>query len=232
MRSNLPSLATRTISVAASPEARILGHSAAGNSAARNESSPPGRCPDTPLKPRRSVLRKAACRCSRQDRRHEPVKPWLQAESLLSSRKQPWQCRRARNPRDRECLRLRTYASLLRRGSCALGLRCTYRKRANAAIPRATASSSRAAGRSRPRVLDKRLLALAPPNVPATAPMIPATKPMIIPLSESPIARPHRVLVTILMMNWGGVSRLGVFGSLSLTNSPMAMRVKMYGVNV
>jgi hypothetical protein len=49
--------------------------------------------------------------------------------------------------------------------------------------------------------LAKRLLALAPPNVPATAPTIPATKPMIIPLPESPIARPHRALVTILVMN-------------------------------
>jgi hypothetical protein len=72
-----------------------------------------------------------------------------------------------------------------------------YRKRANAAMPRATASSSRAAGRSRPNVLAKRHLTLAPPNVPATAPRIPATRPTIIPLPEIPIARPHRALVTI-----------------------------------
>jgi hypothetical protein len=31
--------------------------------------------------------------------------------------------------------------------------------------------------------------------------MIPATKPMIIPSPESPIARPHRALATILAMN-------------------------------
>src|SRR5271155_4115463 len=32
------------------------------------------------------------------------------------------------------------------------------------------------------------------------------------------------------VINWGGVLRLGVFGNLSLINSPMAKTVKMMGV--
>jgi hypothetical protein len=79
------------------------------------------------------------------------------------------------------------------------GAWCAYRKRANAAIPSATASSSRAAGKSCPNVFAQ---------------------------PERPIARPHRALVTILVMNCVGINRLGVYGSLSLTSSPIAMRVK------
>ncbi len=74
-------------------------------------------------------------------------------------------------------------------------------------------------------------LALAPPNVPATAPIIPAVTPTTMPLPERPIARPHKAPVTILVMNPGGANRLGVLGSLSLTISAIAKRVKMYGVN-
>jgi hypothetical protein len=96
---------------------------------------------------------------------------------------------------------------------------CIYLKSVIAVMPTATASSSRAAGRSRPNLFAKRTLALAPPNVAATAPVIPATRPRIAPPPESPIARPHKPLVTILVMNCGGINRLGVFGSLSLTSS-------------
>ena len=60
--------------------------------------------------------------------------------------------------------------------------------------------SSRAAGRSGPKVFPNRLLALAPLNVPSTAPIIPATKPVIARLAESPIAMPHSALITSLMM--------------------------------
>jgi hypothetical protein len=98
----------------------------------------------------------------------------------------------------RQCQSAKQFPQYAHRDGSTRDACCTYRKRANAAMPRATVSSSKAAGRSRPNGLAKRLLALAPPpSVPATAPIIPATKPIIIPLPESPIARPHRALVTL-----------------------------------
>ena len=45
------------------------------------------------------------------------------------------------------------------------------------------------------------------------------------------MAAPDNAPVTTLVMNCGGIVRLGVFGNLSLNNSPSARTVKMYGVN-
>src|SRR5438105_3442655 len=48
--------------------------------------------------------------------------------------------------------------------------------------------------------------------------------------SDAPRAAPHNAPITIRPMNGTGAFRLGVFGSLSLINSPIASTLNTYGV--
>ncbi len=72
---------------------------------------------------------------------------------------------------------------------------------------------------------------LLPPSVPATAPSAPPSKPIHKRPLDAPMAAPEREPVTTRKMNAGGILRLGVFGSLSLTISPSAATVKIHGVH-
>jgi hypothetical protein len=95
----------------------------------------------------------------------------------------------------------------------------------------ASTSSRRAAGKSRPKSLAAKALALDPPTVPTTLPTIPASAPTTKCCCERPIAEPVSAPMTTRPANWGGTKRLGVFGSLSFTISPTANRLVIYGVN-
>src|SRR5712671_4688174 len=62
------------------------------------------------------------------------------------------------------------------------------------------------------------------------APSTPASSPPIRVWFDAPIAAPHRAPLTIRPLIPTGAFRLGVFGSLSAMNSPIASTLKMYGV--
>src|SRR6202044_2867170 len=68
------------------------------------------------------------------------------------------------------------------------------------------------------------------PNGRRTAPSPPAANPAISEPAAAPTVAPTKHPLTMRAMNPGGALRLGVFGSLSLINSPIASRGKMIGV--
>src|SRR5215475_13283802 len=101
----------------------------------------------------------------------------------------------------------------------------------SSAAPMATASSIKAAGRSRPKADASRARNPRPPSVPMIAPIIPAMSPPIIdPIeapAEAPTAAPDSPPVTIRAPNWIGTVRLGVDGSWSVTSSTRAKIVRI-----
>src|SRR5207248_11435402 len=66
--------------------------------------------------------------------------------------------------------------------------------------------------------------------VPAIAPATPAGRSVIEAPFDAPIAAPQSAPLTSRVTKLTGALRLGVFGSLSTTNSPIAATLKMYGV--
>jgi len=95
----------------------------------------------------------------------------------------------------------------------------------------AHASSISAAGRSQPpNAFAKRARSCEKLQVPTTAPMPPAISPPNTPPPARLSAAPQNAPLTIRATNPLGAMRLGVFGSLSTTNSPIASRVRMNGV--
>src|SRR5262249_54063614 len=97
----------------------------------------------------------------------------------------------------------------------------------------AITSSRKAIGKSLPPVaFTSRVRNSYPSNVPATAPMTPTIAPPTRLSLLAHNAAPHKAPVTILPENPIAAFRLGVFGSLSAINSPIASRLTMYGVAV
>ena len=94
----------------------------------------------------------------------------------------------------------------------------------------ALASSINAAGRSRPpNALANLARSSEKPKVPATAPTPPAIMPPNALPPTRPSVAPQNAPLKIRAMNPLGALRLGVFGSLSTINSPIASRVRIKG---
>src|SRR5438105_1255112 len=97
--------------------------------------------------------------------------------------------------------------------------------------PIAIASSRTAIGRSfPPNAFTSRARNSEAATVPAIAPATPAGRSVIEAPFDAPIAAPQSAPLTSRVTKLTGALRLGVFGSLSTTNSPIAATLKMYGV--
>jgi hypothetical protein len=91
------------------------------------------------------------------------------------------------------------------------------------APPIAITSSTRAIGRSFPPIaFTSRTRNSCPPRVPTPPPTTPANSPPIRDGPAAPKAAPHNPPVTRRAAKLAGALRLGVFGSLSATNSTTA----------
>src|SRR5262249_34473072 len=83
----------------------------------------------------------------------------------------------------------------------------------SSAAPMATASSTKAAGRSPPKAFARRARKARPPRVPMIAPTNPARRPPIIAPPAAPTAAPDSAPGAMRAPNWTGTVRLGVDGS-------------------